>query len=82
MDTRFCRSVALGVTALACAANSASATLINFDSLAAYVLVTTQYAGVTFSSDPGEGFRCHRVTPRMECGRIAESVGAIIPRDR
>lgn len=36
-------------------ASSARATTITFDDLATGVQVTNQYAGVTFSSDPGEG---------------------------
>ncbi len=41
-------------TAMALLAAPASATIINFDNLGNGVVVSNQYAGVTFSSDPGE----------------------------
>ncbi len=42
---------------------SAAATTINFDTLGDGVVVSTQYAGVTFSSDPGEVIRTTAQVP-------------------
>jgi hypothetical protein len=53
-------ALAVGV---AMAAGSVSATVITFDDLATGVLVTNQYPGVTFSSDPGEGMYTAGGTP-------------------
>lgn len=61
MSQKLCRcALALGV---AMVAGSASATVITFDDLATGVLVTNQYPGVTFSSDPGEGLYTAGGTP-------------------
>lgn len=59
------RSLAASAAALTLLAGSASATvtLINFDNLPGGVLVTNQYPGVTFSSDPGEGLYTAGGTP-------------------
>lgn len=57
------RLVSAAIGSMAVAAAPVSATTINFDNLGNGVLVTNQYAGVTFSSDPGEGLYTQGGTP-------------------
>ncbi len=56
-------SAVAGSGMIAIIAASAAATVIDFDNLASNVLVTNQYSGVTFSSDPGEGMYTAGGTP-------------------
>ncbi len=62
MNTASFRPAMVALLALG-SATVAHATVINFDNLAGGVLVTNQYAGVTFSSDPGEGMYTAGGTP-------------------
>lgn len=55
--------VGLCIGATSWTTGTARATVINFDNLATSVLVTNQYAGVTFSSEPGEGLYTSGGTP-------------------
>ncbi|MCC6427565.1 MAG: PEP-CTERM sorting domain-containing protein [Phycisphaerales bacterium] len=57
------RSAVMAAMTLSLIAGSAAATLINFDDLGTSVHVTNQYAGLTFSSDPGEGIYTAGGTP-------------------
>ena len=59
----FNRRVGIAMIAAGLVAGSAPATLITFDNLASNTLVTNQYPGVTFSSDPGEGMYTAGGTP-------------------
>ena len=63
MCTTFRRSLATSVGAVMFLTGSASAVVINFDDLAQSVLVTNQYAGVSFSSESGEGLYTSGGTP-------------------